>query len=261
MYKDLEGKVAVITGSSKGIGQSIAKRLVQEKMAVVLNYHSDEIDTEETVKEIIAHGGKAVGVKADVSTEAGVQLLLDTAQESFHRMDVWINNAGMEKQQATHQVSLEEWEKVIKLNLNGTFLGTKMALNFFLKNKIQGNILNISSVHEKIPWPTFASYTASKGGIKLFTQTTAMEYANRGIRINGIAPGAIKTAMNKNKLDNSNERETLLDMIPLKKIGDPEDIAADSSWLISDEAKYVTGITLFVDGGMSLYPAFQNGKG
>ncbi|WP_165004847.1 MULTISPECIES: glucose-1-dehydrogenase [unclassified Enterococcus] len=261
LYKELENKVAVVTGGSKGIGTAIAQRFGAEKMKVVVNYNSDKQGAEKAVQIIKEAGGEAEAVQADVSTEEGIQRLLDTAVEKFGTLDVWVNNAGMENQHPTHELSLEDWERVIKVNLTGVFLGTKAALNYFTKNDKKGNIINMSSVHEQIPWPTFAHYSASKGGVKLFTETVAMEYAPQNIRINSIGPGAIRTPINAEKFDDPEQKATLEEMIPMGRVGEPNEIAAAAAWLASDESSYVTGITLFADGGMTLYPSFQGGKG
>ncbi|MGM9892572.1 glucose-1-dehydrogenase [Limosilactobacillus sp.] len=261
LYKDLAGKVAVITGGSKGIGNAIAERFGQEAMKVVINYNSDQAGADKAVDQIKAAGGDAVAVQADISTEEGVQKLLDTAVNSFGDLDVWINNAGMENQHPTNELSLQDWQRVINVNLTGVFLGAKAALNYFLKHNKKGNIINMSSVHEQIPWPTFAHYAASKGGVKLFTETIAMEYADKGIRVNSIGPGAINTPINAKKFADPEQLKTTTDMIPMKRVGDPAEVAAAAAWLASDESSYVTGITMFVDGGMTLYPAFQGGRG
>ena len=261
MYNDLKGKVAVVTGGSKGIGNAIARRLSEEKMKVVINYHSDKEGAEETVAELKKIGGEAVAVQADVSSEEGIQTLLDAAISNFGELDLWINNAGMENQVPTHELTLEDWNKVIDVNLTGVFLGSKAALNHFLEHDKKGNIINLSSVHERIPWPTFAHYSASKAGVKGFNETIALEYAHKGIRVNSIAPGAINTPINAEKFEDEKQKAATLKMIPLNYIGKPEEVAAAAAWLASDESSYVTGITLFVDGGMSLYPSFEKGEG
>lgn len=261
MYKDLKGKVAVVTGGSKGIGNAIARRLSEEKMKVVINYHSDKKGAEETVADLKKIGGEAVAVQADVSSEEGIQALLDAAVSNFGELDLWINNAGMENQVPTHELTLEDWNKVIDVNLTGVFLGSKAALNHFLEHDKKGNIINLSSVHERIPWPTFAHYSASKAGVKGFNETIALEYAHKGIRVNSIAPGAINTPINAEKFEDEKQKAATLKMIPLNYIGKPEEVAAAAAWLASNESSYVTGITLFVDGGMSLYPSFEKGEG
>lgn len=261
MFTDLQNKVAVITGGSKGLGNVIAKRFGKEGMNVIVNYNSDKIGAQNAVDSVIAAGSKAIAVQADISTEAGNQKLLDTALNNFGTIDVWINNAGMENPHDTHELSLQDWQRVIDVNLTGVFLGSKTALAYFVNNHKKGNIINMSSVHEQIPWPTFAHYAASKGGVKLFTQTIAMEYAARNIRVNAIGPGAINTPINAEKFADPQQLQTTIDMIPMQRIGDPAEVAAAAAWLASDESSYVTGITLMVNGGMMLYPAFQGGKG
>lgn len=260
LYKDLNEKVAVITGGSKGIGSAIAERFGQEGMHVVINYNSDKDGANAVRDQINAAGGEGVVVQADVSTEEGVKRLVDTAVDQFGDLDVWVNNAGMENQQPTAELSFESWKRVLDVNLNGVFLGSKAAINYFLSHDKPGNIINMSSVHEKIPWPTFAHYAASKGGVKLFNETIAMEYADRHIRVNAIGPGAINTPINAKKFADPEQLKTTTSMIPMQRIGDPEEVAAAAAWLASAESSYVTGITLFVDGGMTLYPSFQGGK-
>ena len=230
-------------------------------MKVVINYHSDKEGAEETVAELKKIGGEAVAVQADVSSEEGIQTLLDAAISNFGELDLWINNAGMENQVPTHELTLEDWNKVIDVNLTGVFLGSKAALNHFLEHDKKGNIINLSSVHERIPWPTFAHYSASKAGVKGFNETIALEYAHKGIRVNSIAPGAINTPINAEKFEDEKQKAATLKMIPLNYIGKPEEVAAAAAWLASNESSYVTGITLFVDGGMSLYPSFEKGEG
>ncbi len=261
MYKDLNNKVAVITGGSKGIGTAISKRFGEEKMSVVVNYNSDANGAEAAVEEIKKAGGQGIAVQANIGTEEGVQKLIDAAVDNFGTVDVWVNNAGMENQHETHELSLQDWEKVINVNLTGVFLGSKAALNYFVKNNKKGNIINMSSVHEQIPWPTFAHYAASKGGVKLFTETIAMEYAARNVRVNSIGPGAINTPINAKKFADPEQLANTTKMVPMQRIGDPSEVASAAAWLASDQSSYVTGITLFVDGGMTLYPAFQGGQG
>jgi len=261
MYKDLNKKIAVITGGSKGIGTAISARFGREHMSVVINYHSDEKGAQEAATAVEKNGGKAVIVQADVSTEKGNQELLQAALDNFGDLDVWVNNAGMEIKSATHELSLDDWNKMIAIDQTGVFLGSKTALAYFKKNNKKGNIINMSSVHEQIPWPTFAGYAAAKGGVKLFTKTIAMEYAKDGIRVNAIGPGAINTPINAKKFADKEQYDQTVSMVPMNRIGKPEEVAAGAAWLASDESSYVTGTTLFIDGGMTLYPAFMNGQG
>ena len=261
MYKDLQDKVAVITGGSKGIGSAIAKRFGQEKMKVIINYNSDPKGAQKAANEVINAGGDAVPVQANIATEEGVNKLLETATEKFGTLDVWVNNAGMEIKSPTHELSLEDWNKVTAIDQTGVFLGSRIALAYFKKNNKKGNIINISSVHEQIPWPTFASYAAAKGSVKLFTQTIAMEYAKENIRVNAIGPGAINTPINAEKFADKEQYDQTGSMVPMDRIGEPEEVAAGAAWLASGESSYVTGITLFIDGGITLYPAFKDGQG
>lgn len=261
MYEDLKGKTAVITGGSKGIGHAIAERFGQEGMNVVINYNSDPAGAESAVESVENKGGHAVAVQADISTELGVQSLLDAAVENFGDLDVWINNAGMEIKSPTHELSLDAWNKVTAIDQTGVFLGSRIALAYFKKHGKAGNIINMSSVHERIPWLTFASYAAAKGSVKLFTQTIAMEYAKDNIRVNAIGPGAINTPINAQKFADKAQYDQTVKMVPMDRIGDPEEVAAGAAWLASNESSYVTGITLFIDGGMTLYPAFKDGQG
>ncbi|MGE9753900.1 SDR family oxidoreductase [Bacillus inaquosorum] len=255
MYKDLTGKTAIVTGSSKGIGKAIAERFGREKMNVVVNYHSDPSGADETVDIIKNNGGQAVAVEADVSKEEGIQALLDAALEHFGTLDVMVNNSGFNGAEAMpHEMSLEDWQRVIDVNVTGTFMGAKASLSHMMKNNIKGNVLNISSVHQQIPRPVNVQYSTSKGGIKMMTETLALNYADKGIRVNAIAPGTIATESNVDTKKEEN-RQKQLKKIPMKAFGKPEEVAAAAAWLVSEEASYVTGTTLFVDGGMTLYPS------
>ncbi|CAI2642928.1 glucose-1-dehydrogenase [Apilactobacillus apinorum] len=261
MYTDLNGKVAVVTGASKGIGKAIALRLAQEHMKLVFNYHSDQNGAQVAVDQIKQNGGDAVAVQADVSKEEDVNKLVKTAEEEFGGLDLFINNAGMEKEVPTHKLELKDWQRVIDVNLTGTFLGTKAALNYFLDHNQAGNIINMSSVHQTISWPHFADYSASKGGSKLFTETVAKEYAPNNIRVNSIAPGAINTPINAKKFADPKAYADTAELVPMNRIGKPEEVAAAAAWLASSESSYVTGETIYVDGGMKLYPEFKEGRG
>lgn len=261
MYDDLQDKVAVITGGSKGIGNAIAQRYGQEHMKVVINYNSDPKGAQKAVETVKNSGGDAVSVQANIETEEGVNTLLKSAIDNFGDLDVWVNNAGMEVKSPTHELSFEDWQRVLSIDLNGVFLGSKAALSYYHEHRKQGVIINMSSVHEQIPWPTFASYTAAKGGVKLFTETIAMEYAKYGVRVNAIGPGAINTPINATKFADKEQYDATVNMVPMNRIGTPEEVAAGAAWLASNESSYVTGITLFIDGGMTLYPAFKDGKG
>jgi glucose 1-dehydrogenase len=261
MYNDLAGKTVVITGGATGIGRAMALRFGQEKANVVINYFGDNPEVEALVSQIESYGGKAVGVYGDVSKEEDVRKMVTAAHERFGSLDVMINNAGIENEIPSEKMTLENWKRVIDVNLTGAFLGCRDAIDYMLEQEIKGVIINISSVHEVIPWPHFLHYAASKGGIKMMTQTLALEFAPQGIRVNNIAPGAINTPINAAKFANPSLKAGVESLIPLGYIGKPEEIAAVAAWLASTESSYVTGITLFADGGMTKFPAFQGGKG
>ena len=265
MYPDLNGKTAVVTGASVGLGHGIARRFLQEGMSVVVNFHSDKHrgEAQKLADEFNAPGetARVVLVQADISQEDGAPKLRDAALEHFGGIDVWVNNAGIESRHPTHELPLDVWEKTLAVNLTGVFLGSKAALGHFVEQDRKGCIINLSSVHERIPWPTFAHYAASKGGVKLFSETIALEYAHRGISVNCIAPGAIETPINAEKFEDPEARAQTERMIPLHRIGTVEQVAAAAVWLASDESSYVTGTSLFVDGGMALYPSFERGDG
>ncbi|WP_445480524.1 glucose 1-dehydrogenase [Lysinibacillus irui] len=261
MYSDLEGKVIVITGASTGLGKAMALRFGEEKAKVIVNFRSDENEANAVVEGVKKAGGDAVAVKGDVTVEEDVINLVQTAVKKFGTLDVMINNAGIENPVASHEMPLSDWNRVINTNLTGAFLGSREAIKYFVENDIKGSVINMSSVHEMIPWPLFVHYAASKGGIKLMTQTLALEYAPKGIRINNIGPGAINTPINAEKFADPAKRADVESMVPMGYIGKPEEIAAVAAWLASSQASYVTGITLFADGGMTLYPEFQAGRG
>lgn len=259
MFTDLAGKVAVITGASKGIGRGIAVRFGQEKMKVFINYHHDSDMADKVVEEVKEAGGEAIAVRADVSKEEEIKQLIETAIETFGSLDVLVNNAGIQTTCPSHELSLEDWHKVMDTNLTGAFVGCRETIKYMLAHNIQGNIINVSSVHQKIPKPFHVHYASSKGGLRLLTETLALEYAPHGIRVNTIAPGAIATPMNEHILSDPKQHEAVLSLIPMNRVGEPKQVASAAAWLASEEASYVTGVTLFVDGGMTLYPFFLKG--
>lgn len=255
MYNELKGKTGVVTGSSSGIGAAIAERFAKEGMNVVINYYHNEEGAEDVVKKINQAGGAAIAVRADVKTEKGLSELLNAALDTFGDIDVWVNNAGMQNAVPSHKMKLDEWQSVIDTNLTGVFLGSREALKYFLSKKKKGNIINISSVHEIIPRPSYVHYAASKGGVKLLTHTLALEYGAKGIRVNAIGPGGIDTPINEQNNADSEKRKKDEKKIPLGYIGSPEEIANVAVWLASDESSYVTGTTIYADGGLLLYPS------
>lgn len=254
MYPDLEGKVAVVTGASKGIGRGIAVRFGQEKMKVVVNARSDLREAEEVAREVIRAGGQAIAVKADMADEADVKALVDTATATFGALHVMVNNAGIQSTSPSHELPLSEWNRVLAVNLTGAFLGSREAIRYMLNHGIEGTVINVSSVHQVIPKPHHVHYASSKGGLHLLTQTLALEYAERGIRVNGVAPGAIRTPMNEGILADPERRREVIRRIPTRRIGEPGQIASVVAWLASQESSYVTGATIYADGGMTLYP-------
>lgn len=263
MFKDLENKVVVITGAGSGLGKAFSEEFGKLKAKVVMNYLSEKHldDVNETIKLIEDAGGQAIKVQGDVSVEDDVNNLVQTAVKEFGALDVMINNAGFEKPIPSHEMSVSEWQKVIDINLTGAFMGAKAAVNQFLKEDKKGVILNTSSVHDTIPWPNYVNYAASKGGLKLMMETMSMEYAQYGIRINNISPGAIVTEHTREKFSDPTTRAETLEMIPAKEIGEAHQVANVALFLASDFSDYIHGTTIYVDGGMTNYPAFMGGKG
>ncbi|RIJ34476.1 glucose 1-dehydrogenase [Pontibacter oryzae] len=261
----LAGKVAIVTGASSGIGQGIAIAMGQAGAHIVVNFHSDEEGALETQKQIKQAGGKAVTLEADVSKPEDAQLLVDTAIKQFGTVDILVNNAGVQQDQDFLKMSMEEWQTVIDINLTGHFLCAQAVAREFAKRKVQpeartaaGHIIFISSVHDIIPWAGRANYTAAKGGLQMLMKTLAQELAKYKIRVNGISPGAIKTDINRKEWETEEGRKKMLAQIPYGRIGAPEDIAKVAVWLATDEADYITGTTIYVDGGMTLYPSFNS---
>jgi glucose 1-dehydrogenase len=252
----LEGRSAIITGSSSGIGRACAIRFAREGAGVLVNYYSgkDEELGAEVVKECEAAGGKAIALRADVGDEDDVKRMVAAAVDAFGSLDILVNNAGIENEVPTMDMPLEDWERVLRTNLTGAFLCMREAAS---RMKGSGGVIcNMSSVHEFIPWPGFAHYCASKGGLKLLAQTAAREWAPQGIRVFNVAPGAIATPINDFVLDDPKTKHAVEAEIPLGRFGRPEEIAAVVAFACSDEGSYITGTTLVADGGMSTYPKF-----
>lgn len=265
MKRKLEGQIALVTGASSGIGAGIAKALAAEGAVVVVNYSSSPDKAETVLSEIKAAGGQGITVKADVSSEQEVLDMFKTTLNTFGTIDILVNNAGLQKDAKFHDLSLAEWNKVIGVNLTGQFLCAREAIREFLRrgvvpdrSKAAGKIICISSVHEVIPWAGHANYAASKGGVMMLMKSIAQEYAPLKIRVNSIGPGAIRTPINHAAWQTPESYKQLLKLIPQKRIGEVEDIGGAAVWLASDDSDYVNGITLFVDGGMLLYPGFED---
>ena len=263
MLITLDQQVALVTGASSGIGAGAAKALAAAGAAVVLNYNSQAAPAEELARQIIAEGGRAMAIGADVSKEDDVERLFTQTLEAFGSLDILVANSGMQKDAPAADMSLADWNRVIGVNLTGQFLCARAALRIFNRQGVRegvsraaGKIIHMSSVHQRIPWAGHVNYAASKGGIDMLMQTLAQEVSHQRIRINGIAPGAIRTAINRAATEDDAAPE-LLKLIPYGRIGDVEDIANAVVFLASDASDYIVGTTLFIDGGMSLYPEFR----
>jgi len=263
----LESQIAIVTGANAGIGRACAIDLAQAGASVVVNHRPNEKSkaaADELVALIGESGGQALSIAADVSDEAQVQALFDQTIDRFGRIDTLVSNAGIEKPSAIQDMSLADWQAVIDVNLTGQFLCARQAVRHFLARQPHhsgktalGRIIMMSSVHEVIPWAFQNNYAASKGGIAMFMRSLAQEVAPSRIRVNAVAPGAIKTKINQASWEDPKKREEMLKLIPYGRIGEPEDVARAVTWLASDASDYVTGTTLFVDGGMTLYPEFR----
>lgn len=247
----LENKVAIVTGAATGIGMGIATCFARAGAAVVIDYMpGQEDDVKKLVAELEGHGGKAKGIQANVADEQQVQSLVDQTVQAFSKLDIFVNNAGIEHKVPYVDTSLDIWNKTIAVNLTGPFLCCRTAARQMLKQGNGGRIINISSIHEDIPMPTNAPYCATKGGLRMLMRTLCLELAPNGITVNNIGPGAIDTPMDAPLKANPKEFNELLSHIPLGRMGQPEDIGNCAVFLASDEASYVTGATYFVDGGM-----------
>jgi glucose 1-dehydrogenase len=243
---------------------AVAEAMAMEGASVVVNYRSQEQAAEDLVGRILGAGGRARAIQADVSQEEDVTRLFDETAATYGRIDVLVSNSGVQKDAAIAEMSLEQWNTVIDINLTGQFLCAREAVRRFRSQprekapaRSAGAIIAMSSVHEIIPWAGHVNYASAKGGVRMLTRSLAQEVAADGIRVNAIAPGAIKTPINKDAWETEAALTKLLKLIPYGRIGQPEDVARATVWLASDEADYVTGTTLFVDGGMSLYPEFR----
>jgi glucose 1-dehydrogenase len=253
--RPLEGRRALVTGGNTGIGRATSLRLGADGAAVAVNYLREPEAAEEIVREIESSGSAAVALQGDVADEGSVQGFFQAAEEGLGGpVDVLVNNAGIEMPHLLVDMPLDDWEKVLRVNLTGTFLCSR-ELARRLPEDGTAVIVNMSSVHEQIPWPQFSHYCASKGAIRLFAQTIAKELAPR-VRVVNVGPGAIVTPINEEWTEDPDKRRQVLDEIPLDRLGQPDDVASAVSWLASADAGYVTGTTVFVDGGMTTYPNF-----
>lgn len=264
IHRVLTGQKALVTGASKGLGQAMAIGFAKAGADVLVNYSTDRAGAEDTAQAIEDLGQKAVLFKADASDEAQVQAMFDRMQKEFGRLDICVPNAAIQLNAPVDQMTLDQWRRVIDVNLTGMFLCARESIRAFKRQGINreisyaaGKILFISSVHDVIPWEGHANYAAAKGGLMLFMKSLAQEVSHLRIRVNSIAPGAIRTPMNVEKLTTPELfDQQLLKLIPYKRIGEPDDVARLAVWLASDESDYVQGTTIYVDGGMLLYPGF-----
>jgi glucose 1-dehydrogenase len=262
----LKGQKALVTGASSGIGQACAIALAQAGAEVAVNYSQSQKGAEETVAAISAAGGRAILVQADVSDEIQVARMFRESIEQFGTIDILINNAGLQRDAAFDEMTLQQWNEVIGVNLTGQFLCAREAIREFQRRGVRkevsvaaGKIICISSVHEVIPWAGHANYASSKGGISMMMKSLAQEVAPDRIRVNSICPGAIRTHINTEAWDTPQAYDQLMKLVPYKRIGEPEDIGNFAALLASDLCDYITGASIFVDGGMVLYPGFASG--
>ncbi|MFN7983576.1 MAG: glucose 1-dehydrogenase [Vicinamibacterales bacterium] len=249
----LLGRKALVTGSSKGIGRGIAIRLAQEGADVVINYNSDPRGAEEALETVRALGRRGAAIRANLGSVSEVRALVDQAADAIGGLDVLINNAGIEKHAAFWDVTEDDFNAVLDVNLKGVFFATQAFVRQCQATGRSGKIINISSVHEELAFPNFAAYCASKGGVRMLTRTLAVELGPLGITINSIAPGAIETPINAALLNDPAKLQSLLRQIPLGRLGVPKDVAGLAVFLASSDSDYVTGTTYLVDGGLTVF--------
>ena len=264
--KVLAGQKALVTGASSGIGRAVALALGEAGAEVLVNYAGSEAGARATATEIRSAGSRAEVFRADVSDEAEVEAMFAYMNERFGTVDILVNNAGLQQDAPFDQLTLAQWNKVIGVNLTGQFLCSRAAVREFKRRGVKpeiscaaGKIICISSVHEVIPWAGHVNYAASKGGVMLMMKSIAQEVAPYRIRVNSVSPGAIRTPINMAAWDTQDAYDELMKLVPYKRIGEPNEIGRAAAWLASDYADYITGISLMVDGGMTLYPGFETG--
>ncbi len=262
----LAGQKAIVTGASSGIGRGIAVAMAAAGADVLINYNSSQKGAEETLAAVEAAGGKGVIHRCDVSQEDQVEAMFAHALEAFGRLDILVANSGLQQDANIDDMTLDQWNTVMGVNLTGQFLCARAAVRQYKRQSIDpersvalGKIICISSVHEFIPWAGHVNYAASKGGVLLFMKSLAQEVAPYRIRVNGIAPGAIRTPINRPAWETAGAYKALMELVPYNRIGEIEDIGRAAVWLASDQSDYCMGISLCVDGGMNLYPEFADG--
>jgi glucose 1-dehydrogenase len=261
--RGLEGKNVLVTGGSSGIGQAIAVRFAEYGANVAINYlrqPEEAAGTEQQVQSCVAkvqrEGVRDVLVGGDVSNEDDVVRMVREAVDGLGGIDVLVNNAGIQISRPTEELSSDDFDRVLAVNLRGSFMCAREAIRHFLDEEKPGSIVNISSVHQLIPKPGYLGYSTSKGGMQNLTRTLALEYAGRGIRVNGVGPGATVTPINRAWIDDPDKRRQVEEHIPMQRAGDADEMAGVTAFLASDDAAYITGQTIFVDGGLTLYPSF-----
>jgi len=266
LYQPLRGQKALVTGASSGIGAGVALALAEAGATVVVNYPSSPEGAQRTLDKIRGLGSEAMAIRANVAKEDEVQAMFREMFKAWGTIDILVNNAGLQRDAPFPEMTLEQWDTVLDVNLTGMFLCAREAAREMIRrgphpevSRATGKIVCISSVHERIPWAGHVNYAASKGGVRLFMESLAQELAPRRIRVNSVAPGAIQTPINREAWETREALEALLKLIPYGRIGVPEDIGKAVVWLASDDSDYVHGQTIFVDGGMTLYPEFAHG--
>src|SRR3954453_10290177 len=262
----LEGQPALVTGANSGIGRAVALGLAASGADVVVNYVVDPQAADDVAHQVEALGRKAITIKADVSDEEDVRAMFAKAIDKFGTLHIVVNNAGLQRDAPFQDMTLEQWNKVIGVNLTGQFLCAREAIREFKRRGVvknvstaAGKVVCMSSVHQEIPWAGHANYAASKGGVMQMMRSLAQEVAPLAIRVNGVAPGAIRTPINRPAWETKEAYDSLMTLVPYRRIGEPNDVAQAVAWLVSDAADYVVGTTLFIDGGMMLFPGFTSG--
>ena len=262
----LAGQKALVTGGNSGIGKAVALAMAEAGADVAVNYVAGEEEARAVTAQIISGGSRAIGLRAHVSNECQVAEMFEEACTAFGTLDIVVANAGLQRDAPFAEMTLAQWNTVLNVNLTGQFLCARAGVREFLRrgrrpdvSRALGKIICMSSVHEVIPWAGHANYAASKGGVMMLMKSIAQELAPQGIRVNGLAPGATRTPINTAAWSTPEAYEALMRLVPYKRIGEPDDVARAAVWLASDESDYVNGVTLFVDGGMTLYPEFASG--
>jgi glucose 1-dehydrogenase len=262
----LMGQRALVTGGSSGIGAAVCRALAQAGAHVVVNYLWNQDEADQLVREITSKGGEAIAIQADISREDDVERMFAEMIEAWGSVEILVANAGIQQDAPFHAMTLEQWNKVLAVNLTGQFLCAREAVREFNRRGViadisssAGKIISMSSVHDIIPWAGHVNYAASKGGLLMFVKSLAQEVAHQKIRVNAISPGAVRTNINRSAWETAEAEAELLKLIPYDRVGQPMDIGQVAVWLASDASDYVTGTTIYVDGGMTLYPGFREG--